>query len=71
MIRAEGDADWSLHVECVKAMAVHVFTAGHSNYAKSLLVYIRAIERLPSDILAHFLNRKHVVRHNEGLWNGI
>ncbi|KAL8568389.1 hypothetical protein ACOMHN_066414 [Nucella lapillus] len=44
---------------------------GHSNYARALIVYLRTIERLPPDILVHFLNGKHVMRHVEGLWNGI
>ncbi|KAL8593372.1 hypothetical protein ACOMHN_065978 [Nucella lapillus] len=44
---------------------------GHSNYARALIVYRRTIERLPPDIIVHFLNGKHVMRHVEGLWNGI
>ena len=70
-VRAEREADWPLHVLCVKEMMVYLFAAGHSNYARALLVYLRTIERLPPEILAHFLNGNHVMRHMEGLWNGI
>ncbi|KAL8583211.1 hypothetical protein ACOMHN_053724 [Nucella lapillus] len=70
-VRAEREADWSLHGVCVKAMIAYQFAAGHSNYARALIVYLRTIERLPPDILVHFLNGKHVMRHVEGLWNGI
>ncbi|KAL8595804.1 hypothetical protein ACOMHN_012222 [Nucella lapillus] len=70
-VRAEREADWSLHVVCVKAMIAYQFAAGHSNYARALIVYLRTIERLPPDILVHFLNGKHVMQHVEGLWNGI
>ncbi|KAL8564990.1 hypothetical protein ACOMHN_003366 [Nucella lapillus] len=66
-VRAEREADWSLHGVCVKAMIAYQFAAGHSNYARALIVYLRTIERLPPDILVHFLNGKHVMRHVEGL----
>lgn len=71
IVRAEKEADWILHMTCVKAMSMYLFAAGHSCYARALLIYLRAIERLPPEILAHFLNEKHVMRHMEGLWNSI
>lgn len=67
-IRAEREGDWLLHVYCVKAMMPYFFAAGHQNYG---LVYLRAIENLPENILPYFLNGKHVMRHMNGLWNGI
>ena len=52
----------------VKAMMPYFFAAGHQNYARSGLVYLRAIENL---ILPYFLKGKHVMRHMIILWNGI
>ena len=56
---------------CVKAMMPYFFAAGHQNYARLGLVYLRAIENLPDNVLPHFLNGQHVMRHMNGLWNGI
>ncbi len=69
-VRAEREGDWLLHAHCVKAMIPYFFAAGHQNYARSSLVYQRAIENLPRSILAYFLKGEHVMRHMKGLWNG-
>lgn len=52
-------------------MIPYFFAAGHQNYARSSLVYQRAIENLPKSTLAYFLKGEHVMRHMKGLWNGI
>ncbi len=52
-------------------MIPYFFAAGHQNYARSSLVYQRAIENLPRSILAYFLKGEPVMRHMKGLWNGI
>ena len=70
-VRAEREGDWLLHVYCVKAMMPYFFAAGHQNYARLGLVYLRTIENLPSNILPYFQKGKHVMRHMNGLWNGI
>ena len=67
-IRAEREGDWLLHVYCVKAMMPYFFAAGHQNYARLGLVYLRTIENLPEN---YFLKGKHVMRHIKGLWNSI
>ncbi len=69
-VRAEREGEWLLHVYCVKAMIPYFFAAGHHNYARSGM-YLRAIENLPENILPYFLKGKHVMRHMDGLWNGI
>ena len=68
-IRAEREGDWLLHVYCVKAMMPYFFAAGHQNYARLGLVYLRTIENLPENILPYFLKGKHVMRHIKGLWS--
>ena len=70
-VRAEREGDWLLHVYCVKAMVPYFFAAGHPNYARSSLVYLRTAENIPQDVQAHFLKGEHVMRHMDGLWNGI
>ena len=35
------------------------------------LYYLRSMERLPDNLLQEFLNGKHVMRHNPGIWNAI
>ena len=70
-VRAEREGDWLLHVHCVKAMMPYFFAAGHQNYARLGLVYLRTIENLPGSILPYFKKGKHEMRHIDGLWNGI
>ena len=70
-VRAEREGDWILHFYCVKAMMPYFFAAGHQNYARLGLVYLRAIENLPNNVLPHFLKGQHLMRHMNGLWNGI
>lgn len=70
-VRAERESDWTLHMACIKEMIPYFFSAGHSNYSRAILVYLRTIERLPADLQAHLLNEGHAMRHREGLWNGI
>ena len=53
-VRAEREGDWLPHIYCVKAMMPYFFAAGHQNYARSGLVYLRAMENLPDNILPHF-----------------
>ena len=50
-VRAEREGDWLLHVHCVKATMPYFFAAGHLNYARLGLVYLRAIKTLPENIL--------------------
>lgn len=33
-VRAEREADWSLHLWCLNQMIPYFFAAGHSNYAR-------------------------------------
>ena len=70
-VRDEREGDWLLHVYCVKAMMPYFFAAGHQNYARLGLVYLRAIENLPDNVLPHFLKVQHIMRHMNGMWNGI
>ena len=70
-VRAEREGEWLLHVHCVKVMMPYFFAAGHQNYARLGMVYLRAIENMPDNILHFFLKGKHVMRHINSLWNEI
>lgn len=52
-------------------MMPYFFGAGHVNYARYGLCYLCEMERLPEEVLSHFMKGEHVMHHSAGLWNGI
>jgi hypothetical protein len=70
-VRAEREAEWPLHLYAVKEMMPYFFAAGHHNYARYGLYYLRSMERLPGEILHHFMKGHHVMRHQPGIWNAV
>lgn len=70
-VRAEREGNWPLHIEVVRKMLPYFFAAGHQNYARYGLFYLRAMEKMPVSVMKNFLNGDHVMRHRPGLWNGI
>ena len=70
-VRAEREAEWSLHLWVMQQIIPYFFAAGHVNYGRYVLYYLRSMEQLPENVLKRFLNGKHVMRHNPGVWNGI
>jgi len=70
-VRAEREGDWPLHLATYKQMLPYFFAAGHVNYARYGLCYLREMERLPQEVLSHFMKGEHVMHHSAGLWNGI
>lgn len=70
-VRAEREGNWLLHIEAVKGMLPYFFAAGHHNYARYGLFYLRTTENISSSMLDNFLNGNHVMRHMPGYWNGI
>ena len=71
LVRAEREGDWPLHLASYKQMLPYFFAAGHVTYARYVLCYLREMERLPQEVLSHFVNGEHVMHHSAGLWNGI
>ena len=63
--------DWPLHLQAVKLMMPYFFAAGHTDYARYGLYFLRSMEVLPANVLQHFLKGSHVMMHIHGLWNGI
>ena len=70
-IRAEREADWPLHLQTVQQMMPLFFAAGHTNYARYGLYYLRSMQEMPSEVRKHFDNGEHTVHHTPGLFNGI
>ena len=70
-VRAEREANWYLHLYSVAQMIPYFFAAGHINYARYCLFYMRSMKNLPPDVLDEFLQGHHVTRHKPGFWNGI
>ena len=58
-VRAEREADWSLHLVAVKAMIPYFFAANHNNYARYGLYYLRSMEKLPAEVSKEFLEGNH------------
>ena len=52
-------------------MLPYFFAAGHVNYARYGLYYIRSLGKLPESVLKKFLDGEHVMQHKPGIWNGI
>ena len=70
-IRAERESDWPLHMHSVNEMIPLFFAAGHQNYARYGLYYIRSMEAMPSEVRKHFIKGEHTMHHTAGLANGI
>ena len=70
-VRAEREGDWSLHLSSVTQMLPYFFAAGHINYARYSLFYLRSMCRLPKEVLEPFMKGQHVMRHQPGIWNGM
>lgn len=57
--------------EVVLKMLPYFFAAGHQNYARYGLFYLRAMEKMPVSVMKKFLNGDHVMRHMPGFWTGM
>ena len=70
-VRAEREGEWLLHLTSVKEMLLYFYAVGHHNYARYGSYYLRNMETLPCEVLEKFMKGKHLMRHQEGYWNGI
>ena len=52
-------------------MIPYFFAAGHWNYARDSIVYLRSIEKMPTNLLNRFMNGEHVIRIIDGLFSRI
>ena len=70
-VRAEREGEFPLHLYACHQMIPYFFAAGDINYARYGLCYLLTMSRLPPTILDQFMKGEHVLRHREGIWNGI
>ena len=59
-VMAECEGDWLLHLATFKKMLPYYFAAGHVNYARYGLYYLRSTEKLPPHVEILFLKGQHV-----------
>ena len=52
-------------------MIPYFFAAGHINYARYGLCYLLTMSKQPPTVFEQFMKGEHVLRHREGIWNGI
>lgn len=67
--RAERESDWPLHLWALSQMLPYFFAAGHVNYARYGMYYLRSMEALPPEITEKFLRGQHTMRHTAGASN--
>ena len=70
-IRAEREADWALHLSAVQEMLPFFYAAGHVNYARYALYYLKTMQDLPQTIKEKFIKGEHTMHHCPGIFNGI
>lgn len=70
-VKAERDCVWPLHLYAVELMLPYFFASRHANYARYGVYYLRSMASLPENVLTHFMKGSHVLRHKQGIWNGI
>ena len=52
-------------------MMPYFYSAGHWNYFRDGLIYLRTIEHLSDTLLEKFLVGEHVIHLQKGFWNGV
>ena len=60
-----------MHLRAAEMMLPFFFAAGHIHYARYATYYLTSMKSLPQHVLYHFTKGDHVVRHTDGIWNGI
>ena len=70
-VRAEREGNFLLHIYACHEMMPYFYAAGHWNYVRDGLVYLKTMEKLPNNVLERFLAGEHVIHLQKGYWNGI
>ena len=68
-VRAEREGEFGLHLYCCKKMIPYFFAAGHWNYARDGIVYLRSMEKMPDNLLNKFMNGEHVIQIKGGFFS--
>ena len=70
-VRAEREGDFPLHLKSVEDAIPYFFSAGHINYARYGVHYLRQMKHLPGEIRERFDKGEHTIHLKAGTWNGI
>eukprot|EP00111_Clytia_hemisphaerica_P013609 TCONS_00040009-protein len=70
-LRAEREGEFGFPLHCCQTMIPYLFAAGHLNYARDGIVYLRSMHKMPSDLLKQFMKGENVVRLKDGRFNGM
>ena len=73
-IKAERTGNWALHLKAIRQMLPFLAASGHSNYTKSLHIYLSRMETLQNqhpDVYQHFVDGFHVGRRSDRYWAGL
>ena len=70
-VRAGREADWPLHIDILKRMLPYFAAAGQWHYFRYATVYLIKMTKLPKEPLGKFIDGKHAMRHQNGIWNAI
>ncbi len=72
-VRAERKCDSPRHLDNVRQLIPYFFTARRTIYARYGIYYMKSITctTLPRTVLYRFMDGEHVMRHIQGVWNGI
>ena len=66
LLHAQRDVDFPLQQVSLEAMMPYFFAAGHTNYARYMLWYLRNVENLPTATKNDLMKGAHVCRHSDG-----
>ena len=73
-LKAERTGNWMLHLQALKRMLPFLAAAGHSQYTKSVHIYIQHMQKLEDchpDVFDAFMQGHHVLRRSDRLWAGL
>ncbi len=70
-VQTERESNFYLHLKSVEEALPYFFSAGHINYARYGVYYLRQMEILPNDVLCQFERGEHTIHLKAGIWNGI
>lgn len=70
-VRAERERQFALHLYACKEMPPYFPAAGHWNYARDGVTYVRMMRKSPPSLLDHFIKGELVIHLHKGYWSGI
>lgn len=70
-MRAKRKGNWPLHLDAFGSMLPLFYAAGHHNYVRDGLYYLKSIQSLPEYVPDHFLGEEYTVLNKPRVFSGI